>query len=112
MCMNRMLHPRVNVSRLYLPRAEGGRGLLNVADCGNIERKGLQHHVSSTKEMGKRCTKDKNLGPKEYKMVKAEERRQDLGNKPLHGCFLRSTDELVSSKSWNWLRTGDLKKGN
>ena len=28
MCMNRMLHPRVNVSRLYLPRVEGDRVLL------------------------------------------------------------------------------------
>ena len=99
MCMNGMLHPRANVSRLYLPRAEGGRGLLNTANCVTIERKGLRRHVRSTRErllkMGQRCMKDEDLGPKEYKMAKAEERRQDWENKPLHGCFLRSTDELT-----------------
>ena len=50
MCMNGMLHPRANVSRLYLPRAEDGRGLLSIANCVTIERKGLQHHVSTTRE--------------------------------------------------------------
>ena len=79
MCMNWMLHPRANVSKLYLPRAESGRGLLSVADCVTIERKGLQRNVRSTRErllkMGQRCMKDEDLGPKEYKMSKAEERR-------------------------------------
>ena len=32
MTMHGMLHPRSNVCRLYLPRAEGGRGLISVAD--------------------------------------------------------------------------------
>ena len=50
MCMNGMLHPRANVSRLYLPRAEGGRGLLSVANCVTIERKGLRRHVNYTRE--------------------------------------------------------------
>ena len=54
--------------------------------------------------------KDRDLGRKKYKMAKAEERQQDWENKPLHGHFLRSTDELASSKTWNWLRTGVLKK--
>ena len=30
MTMNGMLHPRANVSRLYLPRDEGGRGLTSI----------------------------------------------------------------------------------
>ena len=33
MCMNGMLHSTANVSRLYVPRAEGGRGLLSIAEC-------------------------------------------------------------------------------
>ena len=50
MTMYGMLHPRSNVSRLYLPRSEGGRGLLSVSDSVNIERRSLQCRVSSTQE--------------------------------------------------------------
>ena len=50
MTMYGMLHPRSNVSRLYLPRSEGGIGLLSVSDSVNIERRSLQCHVSSTQE--------------------------------------------------------------
>ena len=46
------------------------------------------------------CMKDEDLGPKEYEMAKAEERRQDWGNKPPHGRFLRSTDGLANCKTW------------
>ena len=31
--MHRGLHPRSSVDRLYIPRAQGGRGLLSVKDC-------------------------------------------------------------------------------
>ena len=41
-----MLHPRADVCRLYLPRAEDGRGLISVADTVNIERRSLQRHAS------------------------------------------------------------------
>ena len=44
MTMYGMLHPRSNVSRLYLLRSEGGRGLLSVSDSVNIERS-LQCHI-------------------------------------------------------------------
>ena len=50
MMMHGMLHPWSNVSRLYLPRAEGGRGLFSVLDRVNIERRSLQCHVCSTQE--------------------------------------------------------------
>ena len=49
--------------------------------------------------MGQGYMRDKDLGQKEYTMAKAEEGRQDWENKPLHGRFLRSTDELASNKT-------------
>ena len=27
------LHPKSNVDRLYIPRKEGGRGLISIEDC-------------------------------------------------------------------------------
>ena len=48
--MHGMLHSRSNVSRLYLPRSEGGRGLLSISDSVNNRVRSLQCHVTSTQE--------------------------------------------------------------
>ena len=69
MTMYGMLHPLSNVSRLYLLRSEGGRGLLSVSDSVNIERS-LQCHVSSTQEkllkVAQKYIKADELDPKEF----------------------------------------------
>ena len=39
------LHPRSNVSRLYLPRREGGRGIISVKDAINIEERNINVYV-------------------------------------------------------------------
>ena len=66
MTMHGMLRPRSNVSRLYLPRSEGGRGLPCVSDSVNIEMS-LQCHVSSTQEkllkVAQKYIKADELGP-------------------------------------------------
>ena len=81
MTMHGMLHPRSNVSRLYLPRSEGGRGLLSVSDSVNIERWSLQCHVRSTQEkllkVAQKYMKAGELGPKEYNNQRREERTRD-----------------------------------
>ena len=64
----------------YLPRSEGGRGLLSVSDSVNIERRrSLQCHV--TQEMllkvAQKYMKVNELGPKEYKNQRREERTRD-----------------------------------
>ena len=40
------LHPKSNVDRLYIPRKEGGRGLLNVEDTINLAVIGLERYES------------------------------------------------------------------
>ena len=35
------LYPRSNVDRLYLPRSEGGKGLLSLEDCVSAEKRSL-----------------------------------------------------------------------
>ncbi len=84
MTMNGMLHPRANVRRLYLPRSEGNRGFLSVADIVNIERRSLQHvhcHIRMTEEsllkVAQKYTKADEVEPKEYKRQRKEERHQD-----------------------------------
>ena len=45
MNMYRALHPRDSVARLYLPRKEGGRGLVAIEDCVEIAILGLENYV-------------------------------------------------------------------
>ena len=47
--------------------------------------------------------------PKEYKERMKRKRTEDWSGKQLHGQFKRETEDL-SGVSWNWIRTGELKK--
>ena len=44
------MHPRRSVARLYMKRQEGGRGLINVADCIITARRGLNDCMKESKE--------------------------------------------------------------
>ena len=45
--LNGALHPRSNTDRLYLPRAEGGRGLILFEECIRQEEHGLSDYLKS-----------------------------------------------------------------
>ena len=49
MALNRCLHPRRTVERLYMKR-KGGRGLISVEDCITTEGRGLYDHLKECKE--------------------------------------------------------------
>ncbi len=71
---------------------------------------GLRRTEENLLKVAQKHTKVGKVGPKEYNRQRKEERHQDWRNKPLHGRFLRCTEEVASSKSWNWLKSGELKK--
>ena len=48
--MHRGLHPRSSVDRLYIPRAQGGRGLLSVKDCVELKRSNLFDYTANNNE--------------------------------------------------------------
>jgi hypothetical protein len=48
MTMNRALHPKADVDRLYLPREEGGRGIKSVEECVRLEECGLSDYLKRT----------------------------------------------------------------
>ena len=50
MNMNRCLHSRSNVARLYLPGKESGRGLFIIEECAMKEKKALQNYLRESKE--------------------------------------------------------------
>ena len=44
------LHPRSHAEQLYLPRSEGGRGLVSIEDCLNDERENLALYALGSNE--------------------------------------------------------------
>ena len=113
MNMYRALHPRDSVARLYLPRKEGGRGLLAIEDCVEIAILGLENYVQDSRERilsSARCEAGERVTEKNFQKRRREERRSELEEKALHGQFFRQTREIYDPESWGWLRDGELKK--
>ena len=44
------LHPKSDVDRLYIPRKEGGRGIISIEDCVELAIRGLQVYVHGSEE--------------------------------------------------------------
>ena len=44
------LHPKSDVNRLYIPRKEGGRGLISIEDCVELAIRGLEVYVHESEE--------------------------------------------------------------
>ena len=113
--MYKALHPRASTNRLYAPRKEGGKGLLSIEDCVNIENRALGQYLKKSEDEWLRSAWDENLikvdeDPEKYKDRMKTSRNQEWHTKPMHGQFIRQTKELASSESWTWLQRGELKK--
>ena len=50
MTMNIMYHQQGDTDRLNIPRTEGGRGLLSIADCVEAEEKNLSIYLDQSEE--------------------------------------------------------------
>ena len=99
-----MLHTRADVKRFYMPRGQGGRGLKSV----RLEEAGLADYVeSSTRPLmvavakERLPLKEKTLTQKQLKQQKELERAEGWKNKPLHGQFLRQTEEIRDDATWD-----------
>ena len=111
MNMHRALHAQADVDRLYIKRAEGGRGMISVEDCVEMETNSLHKYIVESKEKLLKAEKDEGiLGEGMSKGDVAEKRRNQYKEKPLHGQYVRSTEEIRDHKSWKWLKKGTLKK--
>ena len=45
MTLNRMYHPKADVSRMYIPRKEGGRGMTNLEMVNKTTTTGLNSYL-------------------------------------------------------------------
>ena len=116
MTMNKELHPRSDVARLYVGRKNGGRGLISCENCINTEINNLAWYIKHIK--GNIMPKVRDLGtidvteamaPSEYKSKVKWELEKQWKDKPMHGQYTRASNGIDWEKSWSWLRRGDLK---
>ena len=112
--MYQALHLRSNVDRLYLPRSEGGKGLLSLEGV-NAEKRSLGQYLKMNEDEWLRSVWEEGLikedeGPQVYKERTSKSRIDEWQNKPMHGQFLRQTKDLSSNDTWQWLQRGELKK--
>ena len=76
--MNGCLHTRSDVARLYLPRKEGGRGLIGIEDCVRRESKSLHGYLrESTEWMLQAALKEKVIVEEDSLQDYARRRRKD-----------------------------------
>ena len=109
MTLHCMFHKKGDVDRLYLKRAEGGRGLISVEDCVLIEKNCLYVYVSESKEQMLKVVKnDRTVYIGKTKDI-LESRRENLECKNLYSVFFKNT-VFRGEQTWNWLKKGDLKK--
>ena len=113
--MYQALHPRSNVDRLYLPRSEGGKGLLSLEECVNAEKRSLGQCLKMNEDEWLRSAWEEGLikedeDPQVYKKRTSKFRMEDWQNKPMRSQFLRQTKDLSSNDTWQWLQRGELKK--
>ena len=108
------LHPKSDVDRLYVPRKEGGRGLIFNEDCVELAIRGLEVYVHGSEERLIQAVRGDKIDGLEVASVlkrsKKEKRLEDWEKKVLHGQYLRQTKEVRSDHFWAWLQNGDLKR--
>ena len=113
MTMHKALHPKSNVDRLYVPRKEGGRGLISVADVTKTAILGLQKYIQESEEKlisAARKLEQVSESAKEFKSRRAKECRQNWIDKAMHGQFIRQTEAVAAKETWAWLSRGGIKR--
>ena len=112
--MNGGFHPRDCVARLYVPRKDGGRGLISVEDCVNQAKISLECYVqTSEEELLKAVRRDGDENRETAANFKARRRTENIQEwkeKPLYGQFARQGEEQRSEETWTWLKEGKLKR--
>ena len=111
--MNNAFPKTCNVDRLYMKRKVGGRGLISVEECVRSEELALNEYVRASEEsmLKEVAANTTECEPKlDFKKRMADERKDRLMDKPLHGSFFRKVKDVASERSWQWLRGGYLYK--
>ena len=108
--MNRMLHPKADVDRIYLPRKSGGRGLMSAEDTVQLETMNMQKYLLSKKDTlseiayaGMKINQIANKKPRQNNRI------DKWHKKALYGRFPKIVEQNDTNNSWSWLRNTGIK---
>ena len=107
-------HLKADVDRLYLHRCEGGRRLIGLEDCVQVEVHCLENSLSTSKEkMLKDVSRSRIIKNNKYGRSKEEihkDHQEKYKVKSLHGQFRKAKEEVRDKRSCDSLKKGYLKK--
>ena len=102
------------MARLYIPRKNGGQGLISVEDCVDQAVTGLSNYIAQSNEMLLTAAWGDSKSPqetsKDFRKRRYEERMNEVKEKQLHRQFFREMEGVASDKSWGWLEKCHPKK--
>ena len=91
-------HTKSDVDRLYIPKREGGRGLILIEDCVELAIRGLEVYVHGSEERLIHTARGDKIDGLEaasvLKKSKKKKRLEDWEEKVLHGQYLRQTKQV------------------
>ena len=112
--MNGGFHPRDCVKQSYVPRKEGGSGLISVEDCVNQAGILLETYVQSSEEKILKAVRRKAVENQEtatsFKDRRRTENIQGWKEMPLYEQFARQSEDQRNDKTWTWLKERRLKR--
>ena len=101
MTIHGALHPKADVDRLYIPRKDGGRGLISIEDCVNDEELSLAEYIENSNEDFLKCVKEEGfmretngISMNTIKSKRQRARFESWKSKEMHGQFLRQTSDI------------------
>ena len=88
------LHPQSDVDRLYLPRQAGGRGLLQIKQTVEEEKRTLNDYIKNSTEHALKAVSDEELlkvneSKSESLKKKLKNRQERWQSKSLHSQYLQ-----------------------
>ena len=108
MTMHKALHPRDDVDRLYVPRKEGGRGLVSIEDSVDTSIQRLEDYIEKHERGLITAIINDTDNTTDNRMTIT--RKQKWEGTQLHGRFKQLINNILHNKTWTWLRKGNFKR--
>ena len=96
------LHPQSDVDKLYLPRQVGGRGLLQIRQTVEEEKRALNDYIKNSMQHALKAVSDEELlkmneSKSEYYMKELKNRQERWQSKPLHDQYFQDIKDKTDN---------------
>ena len=106
--MQKALHPRDDVDRLYVSRKEGRKGLASIEDSVDASIQRLKDYIQ--KHEGGLITATRNETENTMNNTMTITWKQKWEGKQLYRWFKQLINNISHDKTWTWLRKGNFMR--